>query len=115
MAEKNFFDLLKEKMAAFRPSARHRDEDWAALSAKLDQVLPPRPHDRQRLWVPLLLLLFALLSSNALWWKENRDDRMAIHRLEVQLAGLQTIVKALKPSEPTVRTDTVWRTVYIMA
>lgn len=115
MAEKNFFDLLKEKMAAFRPSARHRDEDWAALSAKLDQVLPPRPHDRQRLWVPLLLLLFALLLSNALWWKENRDDRMAIHRLEVQLAGLQTIVKALKPSEPTVRTDTVWRTVYIMA
>ena len=113
MAEKNFFDLLKEKMAALRPSVRHREEDWAALTARLDQALPQPPRDRRRAWVPLLLLLLALLSSNALWWRESRENRIAMRRVEVQLAGLQTSVSSLKPVPPIVRTDTVWRTVYI--
>lgn len=113
MAEKNFFDLLKEKMAALRPSARHREEDWAALTARLDQALPQQQQDRRRAWAPLLLLLLALLSSNALWWRESRENRAAMRRVEVQLAGLQTSVSSLKPVSPIVRTDTVWRTVYI--
>lgn len=113
MAEKNFFELLKEKMAALRPLARHREEDWVALTAHLDQALPQQPRDRRRAWVPLLLLLLALLSSNALWWQESRENRIAMRRVEVQLAGLQTSVSSLKPVSPIVRTDTVWRTVYI--
>ncbi len=113
MAEKNFFDLLKEKMAALRPSARHRGEDWAALTARLDQALPRQPQDRRRAWVPLLLLLLALLASNALWWQESRENQIAMRRVEVQLAGLQTTVSLVKPASPVVRTDTVWRTVYI--
>lgn len=100
-------------MAALRPSVRHREEDWAALTARLDQALPQPPRDRRRAWVPLLLLLLALLSSNALWWRENRENRIAMRRVEAQLAGLQTSVSSLKPVSPIIRTDTVWRTVYI--
>ena len=113
MAEKNFFDLLKEKMAALRPSARHREEDWAALTARLDEALPRQPQDRRRAWLPLLLLLLALLSSNALWWNESLENRTAMRRIELQLAGLQTAVASFKPAPQAVRTDTVWRTVYI--
>lgn len=115
MAEKNFFDLLKEKMAALRPAVRHHEEDWAALTARLDQAMPQQPRDRRQAWVPLLLLLLALLSSNALWWQESRGNRIAMQRVEVQLAGLQASVSSFKPVSPIVRTDTVWRTVYIMA
>lgn len=113
MAEKNFFDLLKEKMAALRPSARHREDDWTALTARLNEALPQQPQDRRRAWLPLLLLLLALLSSNALWWNESLENRTAMRRVEVQLAGLQTSVSSLRAVSPTVRTDTVWRTVYI--
>ncbi len=113
MAEKNFFDLLKEKMAALRPSAPHHEEDWAALTARLDQALPQQPRNRRRAWAPLLLLLLALLASNALWWQESHENRIAMRRVELQLAGLHTTVSSLKPASPIIRTDTVWRTVYI--
>lgn len=115
MAEKNFFDLLKEKMAALRPSAWHREADWAALTARLDQALPRQPQDQRRSWVPLLLLLLTLLLSNVLWWRESRESRIAMRRVEVQLAGLQTSFASFKPATSVVRSDTVWRTVYIQA
>lgn len=100
-------------MAALRPSARHREDDWTALTARLNEALPQQPQDRRRAWLPLLLLLLALLSSNALWWNESLENRTAMRRVEVQLAGLQTSVSSLRAVSPTVRTDTVWRTVYI--
>lgn len=118
MAEKNFFDLLKEKMAALRPSTRHREADWAALTARLNEALPrQQSRDRRRAWAPLLLLLLALISSNALWWRENRENQIAMQRVERQLAGLQTSFASFKPAPPVIRTDTVWkwRTVYVQA
>ena len=113
MADMDFFDLLKEKMAALRPSAKHRANDWDALTAQLDQAMPQQAPARTRAWVPLLLLLLALLLSNALWWQGNRENRQAMQRVEVQLAGLQSSVAALKPAPPIIQRDTVWRTVYI--
>ncbi len=48
MADKIFFDLLKEKMAELRPEGQHRKQDWAALGAQLDIALPPqKPKQRQ--------------------------------------------------------------------
>ncbi len=113
MAEKNFFDLLKEKMAALRPTEKHRDDDWAALGGRLNVALPEQPHKRQRVLVLPLLLFAALLSSNAVWWQTHQHDRAILHRLEAQVVGLQTSVEALEAARPVVRTDTVWRTVYV--
>jgi hypothetical protein len=113
MAEKNFFDLFKEKMAALRPSTRHRDADWATLSEQLDQAKPQQLHDRRRAWIPLLLLLLALLGSNAFWWQRNQGNQAAMQHIELQLAGLQTSISALKSAPPNIRIDTIWRTVYL--
>lgn len=113
MAEKDFFDLFKEKMATLRPSARHRDADWALLATRLDHTLPRQPYNLSRIWLPILLLLLLLLSSNAFWWRQSRIHDVAMHRLEVQLAGLHTSISVLKSSDPIVRIDTAWRTVYI--
>jgi len=115
MAKKIFFDLLKEKMAALRPSARHREEDWIALTTQLDQAMPQRASERRQAWAPLLLLLLALLSSNALWWNESQENRIAMRRVEMQLAGLQISFASFKSSPPVVHTDTVWRRVYVQA
>lgn len=113
MAEKNFFDLLKEKMAALSPSERHRTDDWATLHDRLNVALPEQPRRRHRALVLPLLLLTALLSSNAVWWQAHRRDGLVLHHLEMQVAGLQTSVKTLEAGVATVRTDTVWRTVYV--
>lgn len=113
MAEKSFFDLFKEKMAALRPSAQHREDDWAALAQRLDQTMPPQSRKRRQLWAPLLLLLLTLLASNALWWQQNRENRMAMRQLETRLSGLQATIVSLKPALPIIRTDTVWQTIYV--
>lgn len=113
MAEKSFFDLIKEKMAALQPSTRHRDTDWASLADRLDETIPQQLHDRRRYWIPLLLLLLALLGSNAFWWQRNRENRTAMQGIELQMAGLQTSISALKSASSNMRVDTVWRTVYI--
>ena len=113
MAEKSFFDLLKAKMAALRPSAQHLEDDWAALTQRLDQTMPPQSREPRRLWAPLLLLLLTLLASNALWWQQNRENHLAMQRLETRLAGLQATIVSLKPAPPIIRTDTVWQTVYV--
>lgn len=112
MAEKNFFDLLKEKMAALRASEKHRDDDWTALNDRLNMALPEQPPKRRVVRVLPLLLLAALLSSNAAWWQTHRNDRAVLHRLEKQVVGLQTSVAALEAAAPVIRTDTVWRMVY---
>ncbi len=113
MADNNFFNLLRDKMAALRPVEQHRKDDWAALGARLNVALPPRK--RRRAIVLPLLLIAALISSNAVWWQSSRSDRAALAQLDAQMKGLQAVVSALpaKVSQVVVRTDTIWRTVYV--
>lgn len=113
MAEKNFFDILKEKMVDIRPTERHRQADWVALSARLDRSLPQHSRPPRRSLLPLLLLCVALLASNFLWWHKSREHRTEVERLKVHLVNLQTAVSSLKTAPITVRTDTVWQKVYI--
>ncbi|MFN0035210.1 MAG: hypothetical protein ACKVUS_09090 [Saprospiraceae bacterium] len=115
MADKNFFDRLKDKMAELRPSEKHRDDDWASLGERLNAALPQQPRERRRAIVLPLLLLAALLSSNAAWWQSSRSDRAALARLEAGAANLQAAVEAASgiALQVLVRTDTVWRTVYV--
>lgn len=113
MAEKNFFDLLKEKMAALRPSEKYRDDDWMALADRLNMALPEQSHKRRRALVLPLLLFAALLSSNAVWWQRHQQDQNMLHRLEAQVVGLQMSVGALEAARPVLRTDTIWQTVYV--
>lgn len=117
MAEKNFFDLLKDKMAALRPSEKHRDDDWGALGERLNAALPQQPKGRRRTIVLPLLLIAALMSSNAVWWHSSQCDQIARTRLEAQVIDLQKINSKLASTQETqphkaIR-DTLWRTVYI--
>lgn len=117
MADKNFFELLKDKMAAFRPSEKHRGDDWDALGQRLNAALPQQPKGGRRAIVLPLLLVTALLSSNALWWHSSRSDHASLVRLEAQVGDLQASIAALG-SAPTelqykVLHDTFWRTVYV--
>ncbi len=114
MADKHFFDLLKDKMAELRPSEQHRDNDWAALGDRLNNALPEKPGGRRQAILLPLLLLSALLSTNAVWWQSNHKDRATMAKLEIKVADLQAKIAAtgVLPRE-TVRTDTVWRTVYV--
>jgi hypothetical protein len=114
MAEQNFFDLLKHKMAAMQPSENHLDDDWAALGGRLDAALPQTPRKQRRVIVLPLILLAALLSTNAVWWQSTRNDQAKLLRLETQVVDLQRLAAAT-PSlvTPVVRIDTVWKTVYV--
>ena len=113
MAEKNFFDLLKDKMAALRPSEKHRDDDWASLGGRLDAALPQQRRERRAIVLPLLLLA-ALLSSNAAWWQASRNNQATLAQLEGQISDLQAAIAATPiPASQVVRTDTLWRMVYV--
>ncbi len=115
MADKNFFDLLKEKMAELRPKEKHREQDWAALGAQLNLALPQhKPKRRPRAVLPLLLLA-ALLSTNALWWQANQSSQLALERLESKLDTLHSALAATKSAAPkiTVRHDTIVKVVYV--
>ncbi|MEZ4940635.1 MAG: hypothetical protein R3D58_07195 [Saprospiraceae bacterium] len=115
MTENNFYNVLKEKLAAFRPSLRHYEEDWLSLSDRLDLALPQVFRDRRQVVLPLLLMFVALLLSNLLWWKESRENRIAIQSLSMQLSGLQTSITSLNNPAPVTLKDTVWQTVYLKA
>ncbi len=116
MAEKNFFDLLRDKVANLQPSEQHRDQDWDAINERLDIALPQEKTRRRGLVLPLLLLA-ALLSSNAVWWQSSREDQARLAHLEAQSAALQYSVAQLGNAivlEKTIhQRDTLWRTVYL--
>lgn len=95
---------------ALAPSVRHRSEDWAALNYRLNVDLPVQP---RRLRVLPLLLLVALLSSNAVWLQSHLRDGVVLQRLNKQVSELQISVNALQITKSVVHTDTVWRTKYI--
>lgn len=117
MADKHFFDLLKDKTAELRPSEIHRSDDWAAMGERLNVALPQKPRKRQRTIILPLLLLSALLLSNAAWWQSSRSDQGDMTRLEVQVADLQASFAALGATRGMVQSkvlhDTLWRTVYV--
>jgi len=113
MADNHFFDLLKNKMAEMQPSDTHREADWASLGERLNAALPQQPRQRRTIVLPLLLLT-AMLLSNAAWWQSSLGDRTGIATLEAQVASLQISVAAIPPAllPPTIH-DTLWRTIYI--
>jgi hypothetical protein len=117
MADKNFFDLLKDKMAALRPSEKHREDDWGALGERLNASLPQQPKGRRRTIVLPLLLIAALMSSNAVWWHSSRCDRASMTRMEAQVNDLQKSMTKLTSTQGSLQhkviRDTLWRTVYI--
>ncbi|MBN8679269.1 MAG: hypothetical protein J0M29_13655 [Chitinophagales bacterium] len=117
MADKNFFDLLKDKMAALRPSEKHRDDDWASLGERLNAALPQQPQGKRRSIVIPLLLITALLSSNAMWWQSSRTDQASLTRLEVQMLDLKASITALGGGSGALQYkvvhDTLWQTVYV--
>ncbi len=117
MADKNFFDLLKDKMAALRPSEKHRDDDWNALAGHLNAALPQQPRKRRRTLLLPLLLCVALLSSNAVWWHSSRNDQARMAQLEAQTTSLQhdlsELGKVMVSTKTTHLRDTLWRTVYV--
>lgn len=119
MADKTFFELLRDKMAALRPSEEHRDDDWAALGERLDAALPPQPKGRRRTIVLPFLLITALLSSNAAWWQSSRKGQASLTRLEAQVSELQASVVALASTSGALHSkvlhDTLWQTIYIRA
>ena len=113
MADKNFFDLLKAKVGAFRPADQHREEDWLALGDRLNAALPQPVSPRQRRIILPWLLVAALLSTNAVWWQSSRSDRARLTQLTEQVAALQTAVIAVNNGRRDVRHDTLWQTVYV--
>ena len=118
MVDKHFFDLLKEKAASLRPAEQHRDEDWAALGEQLNTALPIQPRERRRTIILPLLLLTALLSTNAVWWHSSQGEQFEKSRLEAQVKHLTSVladVEVLPQVVPkvVVLKDTVWRTSYI--
>ncbi len=113
MADKNFFDLLKAKVAALRPADQHREEDWLALGDRLNAALPQPVSKRRRPMLLPFLLLAALLSSNAAWWQVSRSDRARLTQIAAQVAVLQTAVIAVNTGRTDVVHDTLWRTVYV--
>ncbi|MFN0175473.1 MAG: hypothetical protein ACKVU0_12545 [Saprospiraceae bacterium] len=117
MADKNFFDLLRDKMAALRPSEKHRDDDWVALGERLNAALPPQPQGKRQAIVLPLLLVAALLASNAMWFQSSRSDQASLTRLEAQIGDLKASIAALGTApdalQPKVLHDTLWRTVYV--
>lgn len=114
MADKNFFDLLKAKIAEFKPSKKHQSSDWTALQDRLQTALPHQPGERRRAIVLPFLLLTAFLSSNAVWWQSSRNDRAAMAQLATQVADLQASIQ-VRDATPSVRVrvDTVWKTLYV--
>ncbi len=113
MADNHFFDLLKNKMAEMRPSDTHREADWASLGERLNAALPHQPRQRRTIVLPLLLLT-AMLLSNAAWWQSSLGDRTAIATLEAQVASFQISVAVIPPASlpPTIH-DTLWRAIYV--
>ena len=109
----NFFDRLKQKMTALRPSEQHRKDDWETLSERLNTALPVQPRERRRVLVLPLLLFTAFLSSNAVWWHAQQTALSKAKQLEVQVEELQSTIVSLQDQQPVVHTDTIYKIVYV--
>ncbi|MBL7818883.1 MAG: hypothetical protein JNL70_28040 [Saprospiraceae bacterium] len=112
MTGKNFFESLYEKLTALRPSEAHREDDWAALEAQLNVVLPQKEKRRRPFLLPLILLA-GLLLSNGIWWQVHDRELVHTQQVEKQINTLKNIVDSIEKTSVINRTDTVWRTIYI--
>ncbi len=103
-------------MAELRPRDEHRNKDWAALGSQLNAALPQQhPKRKQRMIIPILLMA-ALLSTNAMWWHSNQSNQLAMKRLETKLESMQSALATTAIAPQTiVRRDTIWKTVYVQA
>jgi hypothetical protein len=114
MTDKIFLDLLKAKVAEMKPSEKYRNNDWLSLQDSLQITLPQPPRVRRRAIALPILLLTALLSSNAVWWQVSRNDRTTMTQLSTQIANLQdSISKKISTPYVIIRIDTIWQTVYL--
>jgi hypothetical protein len=112
MTDKNFFELLKNKISALRPSETHQADDWAVLAAQLDEVLPQKK-ERRRLFILPFLLFAGLLLSNGVWWAVHHNTSNNMQHLENQAISLRKYIDSIEQKQIINRTDTVWRTIYI--
>lgn len=64
-----------------------------------------------------LLLLAALLSTNALWWHSDQENQRTLRSLETRLDSFQsTLVVMTSPAPKIIVThDTIWKVVYVQA
>lgn len=111
MTDDNLFDHFRSKLSALRPSEAEMANDWAALEAQLNAVVPQEKKRR-----PLLLpfLLFAgLVLSNGLWWAVHHSALNNVQQVENQVNTLQKIIDSIEHKQVIHRTDTIWRTIYI--
>ena len=113
MADKNFFELLKAKMAALKPREEQRQADWAALGARLDTAMPQQFPARRRSIVLPLLLLTMLLSTNATWWYSSQKNRSSMECLEAKLTAVQASLAANSSTKAAIQHDTIWKTVFV--
>lgn len=111
MIEKTFFELLKGKISALRPSEAHRSDDWLALEAQLDEVLP-QEKKRRPLLLPFLLFT-GLLLSNGVWWVTHNKSLSDAQKMGNQIHTLQKAFDSIANKSVINHTDTVWRTIYI--
>jgi hypothetical protein len=112
MTEGNLFERLQNKLSALHPSEEHRVDDWAALEAQLDKVLPQEKKRRRPFIIPLFLLTTLLLSNGIWWWKHNKSS-IYTQKIENQVNTLQKAFDSVVNKPVITRTDTVWRTIYI--
>jgi len=108
MPDKNFFNLLKAKMAALRPREDQRSAGWAALKNQLDIAVPQQPQRRPLIVLPVLLFA-ALLSTNALWWHSSHGTQVALDHVEAKLAAMESTIQSATAPQTIIKRDTVWQ------
>jgi Outer membrane protein beta-barrel domain len=88
MSERHFFDRLRQKIAALRPTETHKADDWAMLSNQLDTVLPQKDKRRVLPFLPFLLGI-SLLATNILWWWAYQQNSVSKAQAEAQVKACQ--------------------------
>lgn len=114
MPDKNFFNLLKAKMAALRPREDQRSAGWAALKNQLDTAAPQQQQRRPMVVLPVLLFA-ALLSTNALWWHSSQGNQLALDHVEAKLAAMESKMSNATEPQTIIQKDTVWQIIYLAA
>lgn len=100
MANFNFFGQFGKKMRSLRPSSRTAEEDWQALSHRLDVVMPVRIATRRNRWLAAAALLLLLLGSNLWWGFTFLQQECSLEQLSEELAALKNTPAIAKKNTP---------------
>ncbi len=111
MMEKGFTKRLKEKLISLRPSETHKEEDWGLLFQQLETALPQKKKRYAFFILPFLLGL-ALVGTNGVWWLKYQRISAEKEQAINQLATFQNEVKPIQKEPISIKTDTLWRTIY---